>query len=82
MLGGSSQDALRTRAGTGSRTVTAFLLQVLACLRNAAMNHLEKYRGSSFTGNESTVGFSINSTMDTLVMTSYLLLVLFFGLWV
>ncbi|ERE88029.1 sodium/glucose cotransporter 1-like protein [Cricetulus griseus] len=45
------------------------------------MNHLEKYRGSSFTGNESTVGFSINSTMDTLVMTSYLLLVLFFGLW-
>ncbi|XP_059137377.1 sodium/glucose cotransporter 1-like isoform X2 [Peromyscus eremicus] len=34
-----------------------------------------------FTRDPSTVDLSIHSTMDTLVMTSYFLLVLFFGMW-
>lgn len=35
-----------------------------------------------FTWNHSTLGLSIHSTVDTLVMTFYLLLVLCIGLWV
>ncbi|XP_005360269.1 sodium/glucose cotransporter 1-like [Microtus ochrogaster] len=35
----------------------------------------------SVTRNQDIVGLSIHSTLDTLVVTSYLLLVLFFGLW-
>ncbi|XP_041491116.1 sodium/glucose cotransporter 1-like [Microtus oregoni] len=35
----------------------------------------------SVTRNQDIVGLSIHSTSDTLVVTSYLLLVLFFGLW-
>ncbi|XP_038198849.1 sodium/glucose cotransporter 1-like [Arvicola amphibius] len=35
----------------------------------------------SVTMNQGTVGLSIHSISDTLVVTSYLLLVLFFGLW-
>ncbi|XP_042121967.2 solute carrier family 5 member 4-like isoform X1 [Peromyscus maniculatus bairdii] len=34
-----------------------------------------------FTRDSSTVDLSIHSTMDTLVMTSYFFLVLFFGMW-
>ncbi|CAH6789838.1 sodium/glucose cotransporter 1 [Phodopus roborovskii] len=45
------------------------------------MDPPENYRGISFIRNYSTMGLSIHSTTDTLVMTSYLFLVLFFGLW-
>lgn len=77
---GSSQDALRTRGGAGSRTVAVFWLQVFTWLRKAAMD--PQKNNHSVTSNQDTVGLSIHSTSDTLVVTSYLLLVLFFGLWV
>lgn len=80
LYGGSSQDALRTRGGAGSRTVAVFWLQVFTWLRKAAMD--PQKNNHSVTRNQSTVGLSIHSTSDTLVVTSYLLLVLFFGLWV
>lgn len=57
-----------------------FWLQVFTWLRKAAMDPLEN--NHSVTRNQDFVGLSIHSTSDTLVVTSYLLLVLFFGLWV
>ncbi|XP_036023087.1 sodium/glucose cotransporter 1-like [Onychomys torridus] len=43
------------------------------------MDSLKSYHG--FTGDPRTLDLSIHSTMDTLVMTSYFFLVLFFGMW-
>lgn len=59
-----------------------FWLQVFTWLRKAAMDPLENNHSHSVTRNQDIVGLSIHSTSDTLVVTSYLLLVLFFGLWV
>lgn len=71
---------LANQGGAGSRTVAVFWLQVFTWLRKAAMDPLEN--NHRVTRNQGTVGLSIHSTSDTLVVTSYLLLVLFFGLWV